>query len=247
MKVQRWLVFISQRLKLPERMPWLKNRVYPLAIQHFGYKASVHGTHQFFGQCTVVSFGSAGSACLLAYGLQDVSVAWVGLLCAGLTPFLLLRDLSMKVRRRKQRILMDLPVLLTHLMLLINAGETVQQAVLHCSKENRSSALFQELRAVAQEISNHRSFSVAMEHFNQRCGVQEVARMTATIMMNYKRGGEEFVQALHELSVDLWEARKTAAKRLGEEASSKMVFPMVLIFIVIMIIVATPAIMFMNN
>jgi len=37
--------------------------------------------------------------------------------------------------------------------------------------------------------------------------------------------------------------RKHAAKRLGEEASTKMLFPMMLMFIAVILIVATPAVL----
>jgi len=67
------------------------------------------------------------------------------------------------------------------------------------------------------------------------------------ILLNYRRGGEELVNALSTLSRNMWEARKNAAKTLGEEASSKLLFPMVLIFLVVLTVIAAPALMWMNQ
>ena len=41
--------------------------------------------------------------------------------------------------------------------------------------------------------------------------------------------------------------RKNAAKRLGEEASTKLLFPMMLMFIAILLIVAMPAVLAMRG
>lgn len=52
--------------------------------------------------------------------------------------------------------------------------------------------------------------------------------------------------ALMDLSRSLWERRKAICKTLGEQASSKLVFPMVLLFMVVVILVGAPAFMMMN-
>jgi len=45
----------------------------------------------------------------------------------------------------------------------------------------------------------------------------------------------------------MWERRKAMTRTLGEEAASKLVFPMVMIFMVVMVIVGAPAILMMNE
>jgi len=73
--------------------------------------------------------------------------------------------------------------------------------------------------------------------------MQEVSIFATTVLLNYRRGGTDFVTALNRLSQELWQKRISLSRTLGEQASSKLVFPMVLIFIVVLIIIATPAIM----
>lgn len=69
---------------------------------------------------------------------------------------------------------------------------------------------------------------------------------TTTVLLNYKRGGHDLTVALRNLSKDLWERRKAVSRILGEEASSKLVFPMALIFLIVIVIVAAPAMMMMG-
>ncbi|MNW00625.1 hypothetical protein D3C71_1961440 [compost metagenome] len=69
---------------------------------------------------------------------------------------------------------------------------------------------------------------------------------STNVLMNFKRGGSDFAYSLEELSHTLWERRKAAARTIGEEASAKMVFPMVLLFCTVMLIVAAPAVLSMQ-
>ena len=137
-------------------------------------------------------------------------------------------------------------------MLLLGAGETVQRALIRCTdrredKDKRDNTLLIELRRANEEVRNGQSFSAAMEAFSRRCAVQEVSLFTTTILLNYRRGGDRLVLSLKELSYSLWEKRKAVARSRGEEASSKLVFPLVGIFLILMALVASPAILMMGG
>lgn len=117
-------------------------------------------------------------------------------------------------------------------MLLVNAGETVNRAWMRCVEvrpHKAQSPLYIELAQAVHELEMNVSFSKVMEDFSKRRALHEVSLFTSSILLNYKRGGSDFVAALHSLSLELWQRRKSVARTLGEEASSKLVFPMVLI------------------
>ncbi|WP_139996334.1 type II secretion system F family protein [Paenibacillus paridis] len=153
-----------------------------------------------------------------------------------------------RVDQRKQQIITELPDMLSKLMLLVGAGETVQQALARCleGKDSDRHPLYKEWRDAVMSLRNGQAFSSAMERFNRRCSVQEVSIFTTVLLLNYRRGGEHFVLALRELSYTLWEKRKAIARSRGEEASSKLVFPLVGILLVLMILVASPAVLLMS-
>ncbi|GIP37300.1 hypothetical protein J31TS4_05800 [Paenibacillus sp. J31TS4] len=192
---------------------------------------------------------------LAGISLSLVSLDAVTCMTAGpglalLLPFLELKRLEGLVKARKRRMLTELPELLSKLTLLVNAGETVQQALIRCARQGSGEAdspLYVELRVLSAELVNNVSFSKAMEDFSKRCALPEVALFTTTMLLNYRRGGEDFVHSLRELSRTVWERRKSLAKTLGEEASAKLVFPMVLIFFGVMLVVAAPAFLIMNG
>ncbi|MFS1512610.1 type II secretion system F family protein [Chengkuizengella sp. SCS-71B] len=173
----------------------------------------------------------------------------IGLILLIVLPFLLYRELNERVKRKKREILMELPILLNKIALLVNAGEQIQRALItsvESEKRNQTHPLYDEFQKVCIQLKNNASFQQALEELSYRVGIHEVSIFTNTILMNYRRGGDQLSLSLRTLSHQLWASRKTMARTLGEEASSKMIFPMILVFVVVILVVAAPAILMMK-
>ena len=164
-------------------------------------------------------------------------------------PAAMVSDLHKKVRLREQNIMLELPELLNSIVLLVGAGETVQRAIIRCVDSHRGDVnhpLYKELRVMTSEWEGGYSFQQAFENFSKRCAVQEVSLFTTTVLLNYRRGGADFVLSLRDLSRMLWDKRKAISRTRGEQASSKLVFPMVVIFLIVIVLVGTPAFMMLK-
>ena len=141
-------------------------------------------------------------------------------------------------------ILKDFPDFVNKLALLINAGLTVRRAWEKIAEDRKNSSdFYREAALVMSEIKAGKPEIKAYEDFAKRCRVSEVARFVTVILQNIRKGNAELVYILRVISNECWEMRKNAAKRLGEEAAAKMVLPLMLMFIAILIILATPAIL----
>ncbi|WP_090672910.1 type II secretion system F family protein [Paenibacillus tianmuensis] len=241
-------LWFMDRTKLADRLSESLGKVHRVMIGLYGAKSAISETKWFAAKTLIIVYGlvilstmaglAAGEAEMLVY-------------CLPLTifvPFLMYKQAAGELKRKKQSILIELPEVLNQLMLLIGAGETVPQALVRIAngKEAVTSPLMAELKETVHALKVNVSFPKAMEDFSKRCAMQEVSLFTTTLLLNYKRGGDELVMALKELSANLWEKRKALAKTLGEEAASKLVFPMVMIFFVVMVMVAAPALMMVN-
>jgi tight adherence protein C len=195
-------------------------------------------------------YGALFGGAVLAAARGDGSLLFVGGLLAILIPAARIRDVFRKVEKRKQDILLELPELLSKLMLLVGAGDTVQSALYRCAMGGAEiqpdHPLYIELQRSMNAMSNGESIHHSLELLSRRCAVQEVSVFTATLLLNYRKGGETFVLSLRELSYSLWEKRKAVARIRGEEASSKLVFPLVAMFFVLMVLVASPAFFLMS-
>jgi len=60
---------------------------------------------------------------------------------------------------------------------------------------------------------------------------------------NLKKGTKGLAQMLENESLEAFEERKNIAKRLGEEAGTKLLAPMAIMLIIVMIIVIVPALL----
>jgi len=201
-------------------------------------------TKMFMAQIiSVILVSLLGGSIFYFLAGKDALLLILALILAAFIPALSIKNIDKKVNKRKQDIIYELPEFANKVALLVNAGETIQEAMIHCTtmKGEDKNPLYIELNEAISKIKNGESFHFVMEEFSKRCGVQEVSIFTTTILLNYRRGGGELALSLRELSGDLWEKRKAISKIRGEEASSKLIFPMILMFMAILLIMAFPA------
>ncbi|MDN4600525.1 type II secretion system F family protein [Paenibacillus sp. F6_3S_P_1C] len=242
-------LFLLDKFEVGRRLPVIMFRMQHAIQKMYGIQHSGEKTMLYCAEMLTYSWLMLLVSCLLSL-VGDMGLGgMVGGLALGVAlPFALYKDLNTKVQRRDQDILMELPELLNRIVLLVGAGETVQRAIVHCvaSQGERDHPLYNELRKTVGDWNNGYSFQQSFEQFSRRCGVQEVTIFTTTVLLNFRRGGGDFVLALRDLSHVLWEKRKAVSRAKGEQASSKLVFPMVLIFFSIVVMIGAPAFMMMN-
>lgn len=159
-------------------------------------------------------------------------------------PFLLDYELKDKVERRRERILLEFPEFVNKLILLVNAGSTISKAWEKLTADSQSnSPLYRELRLCAADIRNGKPEAAAYEEFARRCKLREVIKFVSVVVLDLRKGGSEVVITLRAQADECWEARKAAARRLGEKASSKLLLPMSIMLLGIIMVVALPAVL----
>lgn len=157
-------------------------------------------------------------------------------------------ELAGKVKKQKAMIELEFPSFLHKLVLLLNAGLTVSGAWERAlSGEKRDTPLYIALYQVSAEIRGGKPEIQAYEDMARKCRTPEITKFVTIIIQNTKKGSYELASILRNQADECWENRKHLAKRLGEEASTRMLLPMMLMFIAILMIVAAPAILAMKN
>ncbi|WP_236570479.1 type II secretion system F family protein [Paenibacillus sp. An7] len=247
-KLHAPFIGLIERMDFVRKFPMFVYRVQHSIQRAYGPKYGHEKMMLFLAEMFVCSWLALMGGAVMTLWLHGLMGIAIGCMLAIIIPFAQLKDLHEKVKLREQDILMELPEFLNKVVLLVGAGETVQKAIIHCTERKQSSdhPLYIELRQMIAEWNSGFSFQQAFEQFSKRCGVQEVSIFTTTVLLNFRRGGNDFVLSLRELSRVLWEKRKSLSRTKGEQASSKLVFPMVVIFLVIVIMVGAPSFMTMN-
>jgi len=258
-----WRDLKGQRIRLRTdpfavvlRIPAVQRRVLPLLDRARVSLALLNG-----GACSenkLIDWAAEGAG--LAYAaLTGMSVlAWatdtpellaVGGLLGGLLPLLRMKELAGQVGKRRQSMVTELPELLSKLLLMVNAGENVMRALARSAEKRRAATddnpLYAELRAAIESMKRGESLAAALEEWGRRCAIPEAKLFATTVLINARRGGDAFVPALRELTRQMWEKRKAIARTMGEQASSRLAFPLTIVFLLIMVLVGAPAIFMM--
>jgi Flp pilus assembly protein TadB len=266
----RWLIYAP--LEAMRRTGLLTRLQLPLANLHSrlvvlrGSDWQYAETERYAANMIGIGWASWTGIALLAAMAQENMMLGLGTLIGVLLPVSKLREPAVQLERRRQDMIMALPDMLSKLMLLVGAGETVQRAIARCvdarSLEMKARLLQSQRRKretmrlemplqeewlrMVHQLENGVSFASAIEAFSKRCAVQEVSMFATVMLLHYRKGGEQFSLALRELSFSLWEKRKATARVRGEEASSKLLFPMVGIFFLLLIAIGAPAVLVMQ-
>ena len=239
---------IFRAAKLDDRIAFLLQHLHSqylkLISQGWSYSDTKQKVEEKLGEAIVIVVGASW----LAYAASEVSILFIACVAAIITIVQLFQGATKQVKQKQRMMLLELPIILTRLTLLVEAGETVQQAVIRCmeGKEKSNHPLHQEWNQMIYTIKNGESFSQAIEAFAKRCGIQQISLLATFLLLNYRRGGEHFNASIHDLTRQLWETRKTLARQKGEEASSKLIFPTVAILFLTMVLIVIPAILMMQ-
>lgn len=121
----------------------------------------------------------------------------------------------------------------------INSGMVLRDAWKKVSITGER-ALYQEMQNANLEMENGVMEIDAYRNFAERCNVKEVRKFTSLIIQNLNKGNEELAYFMKDLSDEMWEVKKNEVKQKGEKANSKLLLPMMMIFIGILLMVMVP-------
>lgn len=191
------------------------------------------------GAKTTYIFTMVVFVCLLAVLADSVEALLFGILLGGLAIVYLDLTLQDKLTARRQELVLDLPQVLSKLTLLVNSGMVLREAWKRVSVTG-DRVLYKEMQNTSLEIENGVMEADAYRNFAERCNVKEIRKFASLIIQNLKKGNEELAYFLKDLSDEMWEVKKNEVKQKGEKANSRLLLPMMLIFIGILLMILVP-------
>lgn len=178
--------------------------------------------------------------------VSDAGAEFLGIsLAFGILLFFLAdKNLEERAKKRKLQLMLDFPSFISKLALLMNAGMHLRHALVKIYRDSeKNRPFYEELGIVLNDLDSGISESQAWQEFSERCKIKEITSFAAMIVQNSKIGGNQMVNELKRMSHEAWEMRKHAARQMGETASAKLIFPMMIMFLAILAIAVFPAIM----
>lgn len=181
----------------------------------------------------------------------DKIVAMVGL--GVLTIFSVLwgknRDVHKKYEERKKQLILEYSEFVSKLQLLIYSGMSVRNSFIRLGKDyemrkeqgEKRKYVYEELLVVVRKMENGMSEVEAYDYFAKRCDLICYKKLMSIILQNVRKGTEGLKESLLAETKSAFEERKQSARRIGEEAGTKLLLPMMMMMGIVLIIVVIPA------
>lgn len=172
----------------------------------------------------------------------------LGLLAAAAAAYASKEQKERFLKKRKQKLLLSYPEFVSRLSLLLGAGMTVSGALrrMNGMYQKRKAAgkeeeAYEELERMIFELDNGVGEMRAFQNFSERCDLQPYRKLASLLAFGQKAGNRKLTRQLLEEADRVFAERKNAARKLGEEAGTKMLLPMMMMLVIVMAVIIIPA------
>ena len=155
-----------------------------------------------------------------------------------------------ELKRRQDSMRLDYAEIVSKLAILLGAGMSVKQAWNKISarysdkrakNKNSYKPIYEEMLVTSHEIQDGIGERIAYQRFGERTGVNEYHRLSRLLVQNLQKGSRSICSVLEDEAENAYEQRRLLAKKIGEEAGTKMLLPLMLMMIIVIAIVIVPA------
>lgn len=149
----------------------------------------------------------------------------------------------------------DYPMLVEELSLFLAAGVTFTEAARKMTenyeRRRKQTGKVQEGYELWKKLSYEMRDGVreadAIMRFGKESGRKEYKKLALLLEQNRRQGSQHMIQQLEQENLIAFEMRKNQVKREGEEASVKLLFPMMGMLGIVIVILILPAMMTMKH
>ena len=159
------------------------------------------------------------------------------------------RTLENKLKARREELAMDFTEIVFKLCLLYEAGLSIQKAwerivtEYENTKPKKPHFAYREMRLTLEQIKNGSPEAAAYGQFGKRCGLHQYMKLGSILEQNLTKGSRGMKALLRSEAQDSFEERKRLARKKGEEAGTKLMIPMIMMLVIVLVIIALPAVM----
>ena len=157
------------------------------------------------------------------------------------------RELQTKLQEKNGLLETEYPAVISKLTLYLGAGMSLKSAWQKTAKEGgehiagKANPVYEEMLLTYREMESGISEAEAYERFGKRIRLQRYIRLTTLLVQNLKKGNAALLFQLRQESFLALEERAAAVKKAGEEISTKLLFPMMLMMGMVMVLIMVPA------
>ena len=163
------------------------------------------------------------------------------------------RRIHEKALERKLEMMIDYPGLLWKMALLMGAGLTIRNTFMRISTgysretgiSGKKRYVYEELLYTCREMQSGVPEGRSYENFGRRCDMECYVKLGTLLSQNLKKGSAGLTDLLQKEAAMASHDRTANARKLGEQAGTRMLFPMILLLGVVLVVLIAPAFMAM--
>lgn len=151
-----------------------------------------------------------------------------------------LQNMKNVLSKRTEECNEQLPEVVSTMAILVNSGMVLREAW-NMVAENGNGAFYELMKKTSENMKNGCSDADAIFLFGRASNSTEIKKFTSALIQSMEKGGAELSVFLARQSSELWNTKRQHMLQRGEKAATKLLLPIVLIFVGIIIIVMTAA------
>ena len=174
----------------------------------------------------------------------------LGLFAAFLLPLKDKEEKKESLKKRANSLELDYSELVSKLVVYLGAGLSLRNAFTEISKQYEylvescgleNHPLYDELHTLLNQLKSNIGEGNAYLAFSGRISLRPYNKLISVIEQNRKNGSKHLRMQLQVEMQEAFEMRKATAKRLGEEAGTKLLLPLFMQLFIIMMMILYPA------
>ncbi|MCC8050748.1 MAG: hypothetical protein LIP10_08835 [Clostridiales bacterium] len=163
-----------------------------------------------------------------------------------------------KAEERKKQLLLDYPDLMWKMTMLLGAGMSIRGAFVRISEEYQRKQkadtraekkktgapvryVYEEVVRTCIEMQSGVGEAQAYERFGKRCQLPEYIRLGSVLSQNLRKGAKGLTALLETEAESSLNERKNHARKIGEQAGTKLLLPMILMLGIVLTVLMVPA------
>lgn len=172
-----------------------------------------------------------------------VQILALGVLVGGILVIVSISRLKEAGTNRDNMLMLHYPAFVNKLWLLLGTGMTIKAGLKQITAESKNKdILIRELEYALNQIDSGFEESDVYEQLGGRLGLPVYSRLMSHISQNLKMGTRDLLKLMEEEVYTSLGERKELARRKGEETSTKLLLPMIILLVTVMVIIIFPAI-----
>lgn len=174
---------------------------------------------------------------------KGMIIFFVGIFISIMLLFLDKSKVSDAGRKRDSMLNESYPAFVNKLWLLLSTGMTIRSSLEEVVRQSEETdILIKEIEYTINQINSGMDEAQAYLDFGDRIGISNYRRLMGHISQNLRMGTKDLLKLMEDEVRTSLELKKEYTRRKGEEASTKLLFPMIILLATVMIIIIVPAI-----